>query len=257
MPSFDTRGESMTEVLGIDIGGSGIKAALVDTVTGELVGERRRIPTPDESTPKNMAAAVRELVSEFTYDGPVGCCFPAAIVNGRSRTAANIDDAWLGEHVDETFSSATGLQFTVLNDADAAAVAEMRLGAGLGLHGLVITVTIGTGIGSGLFHNGRLVPNLEIGHMPGKDGESIENYASDRARKAEDLSWDEWGERLDYFLLKTTRVMTPDHFILGGGASKKFDRYKHCLTVQTPVHIAKFLNNAGIVGAAMRVLDEQ
>ncbi len=246
----------MTQVLGIDIGGSGIKAALVDTTNGELIGDRRRIPTPDESTPANVAAAVRELVSEFNYEGPVGCCFPAAIVNGRSTTAANIDDAWLDTHVDETFSNATGLQFTVLNDADAAAVAEMRLGAGVGLHGLVITVTIGTGIGSGLFHDGRLVPNLEIGHMPGKDGESVENYASDRARKADDLSWDDWGKRLDYFLRKTTRVMTPDHFILGGGASKKFDRYQHCLTVKTPVHIAHFLNNAGIIGAAMRVLDE-
>ena len=140
----------MSRYLGIDIGGSGIKAALVDTVSGELVGDRHRIPTPSESTPANVASAVRELMGEFQYDGPVGCCFPAAIVNGRSRTAANIDDAWLGQHVDETFSEATGLQFTVLNDADAAAVAEMRLGAGVGLHGLVITVTIGTGIGSGL-----------------------------------------------------------------------------------------------------------
>ncbi|MEM1173550.1 MAG: ROK family protein [Pseudomonadota bacterium] len=246
----------MTQVLGIDIGGSGIKAALVDTGSGELVGDRQRIPTPAESTPANMASAVNELLGEFNYDGPVGCCFPAAIVDGRSRTAANIDDAWLGERVDKTFSDATGLPFTVLNDADAAAVAEMRLGAGVDLQGLVITVTIGTGIGSGLFHDGRLVPNLEIGHMPGKDGESIENYASDRARKAEELSWDEWGTRLDYFLRKTTRVMTPDHYILGGGASKKFDRYEQQLTVQTPIHIARFLNNAGIIGAAMAVLDE-
>lgn len=246
----------MTEVLGIDIGGSGIKAALVNTGNGDLVGERRRIPTPDISTPDNVSAAVRELISEFHYDGPVGCCFPAAIVNGEARTAANIDDGWLGQNVETIFSESTGQAFTVLNDADAAAVAEMRLGAGTDLDGLVITIPIGTGIGSGLFYNGQLIPNLEIGHMPGKDGKSIELYASDRARKTEDLTWDSWGKRLDYFLRKTARVMTPDHFILGGGASKKYDRYKHQISVETPVHIARFLNDAGIIGAAMRVLDD-
>ena len=247
----------MSQILGVDIGGSGIKAALVDTSTGKLMGERERIPTPAESTPANVAAVVRELVENSGYRGPVGCCFPAAIVNGQCRTAANIDDAWLGRQVDEVFQDAIGLPFTVLNDADAAALAEVRKGAGVGLSGLVIMITIGTGIGSGMFYDGQLIPNLEIGHMPGKNGESIERYASNSARKREELGWDEWGQRLDYFFRKATRVMAPDHYILGGGVSKKFDRYEHRLTDPTPIHIARFLNDAGIIGAAMRVLDER
>ena len=242
----------MTNILGIDIGGSGIKAALVDITSGELTSDRHRVDTPRESTPVNMASAVRDLVDTFDYSGPVGCCFPAAIIDGEARTAANIDKSWRGTRVDTTFSDATGLPFVVLNDADAAGVAEMQLGAGRGLDGLVLTITIGTGIGSGMFYNGILVPNLEIGHMPGKDGTSIENYSSDRARKENNLAWDEWGERLNYFLEKTVRVMTPDHFILGGGASKKFDRYGHTITVKTPIHIAEFRNNAGIIGAALQ-----
>ncbi len=245
----------MSQILGVDIGGSGIKAALVDTAAGRMLGERERIPTPEHSTPANVAAVVRELVEHFNYQGIVGCCFPAAIVNGQCRTAANIDDSWLGQHVDAVFRDATGLPFTVLNDADAAAVAEMRLGAGVGLDGLVITITLGTGIGSGMFYDCRLIPNLEIGHMPGKDGRSIELYAANSARKREALTWDEWGARLDYFLKKTTRVMAPDHFILGGGVSKKFELFEHCLTGATPIHIAHFRNDAGIIGAALQALE--
>ena len=149
------------------------------------------------------------------------------------------------------------MPFTVLNDADASGMAEMRLGAGVGLGGTVIKITIGTGIGSALFYDGQLIPNLELGHMAGKDGEVFEKWASDRARKTEELSWEEWGGRVDRFLLRAARVCTPDHFILGGGVSKKYESYRDYLTVKTPIRVAKFLNNAGIVGAAMSVPDSK
>jgi polyphosphate glucokinase len=142
----------------------------------------------------------------------------------------------------------------VLNDADAAGMAEMRLGAGVELNGTVVTITVGTGIGSALFYRGQLVPNLELGHMAGKGGVSIERWASDRARQDENLSWHEWGARFDVFLKRAARVCTPDHFILGGGASKKFDRFHEVLTVETPIHVARFRNDAGIIGAAMAAI---
>ena len=244
----------MAIILGVDVGGSGIKAALVDTATGELLSDRHRVATPADSTPDNIAATVKTLLDEFDYSGTVGCCFPSVIVNGEARTAGNIDKSWRGTRVDTLFEEATGLPFVVLNDADAAGMAEMRLGAGVGLKGMVIMLTIGTGIGSGIFYNGELIPNFELGHMPGKDGQSIERYAGNRARKINNLSWDEWGPRLNYFLEKTARVCTPDYFILGGGVSKKFELYKHAITVPTPIRIAKFQNNAGIIGAAEAAL---
>ena len=246
----------MHEILGIDVGGSGIKAAIVDTETGDLVSDRHRIPTPRPATTESVAAAVKALVSEAGYSGPVGCCFPTIVIDGRARSASNLGQEWLDVPIDETFSAATGLPFTVLNDADAAGIAEMRLGAGKGLDGTVITITVGTGLGSGLFYRGQLIPNLELGHMPGRDGEPIERYASDRARQENGLSWAEWGERFDFFLQKAARVCSPEHFILGGGASKKFDNFRDTITVPTPIHVARFLNNAGIIGAAVAVDQE-
>ena len=153
--------------------------------------------------------------------------------------------------IDETFERATGMPFLVINDADAAAIAEMRLGAGVGLDGLVLTITIGTGIGSGLYYNGQLIPNLELGHMAGKDGEPFEAYASKRARIDEELSWSEWGERFNAFLKRADRVVSPDHIIIGGGTSKNFDEFADAITIPTPIHVARFLNNAGIIGAAV------
>lgn len=244
----------MATILGVDVGGTGIKAALVDTDTGLLAGDRHRINTPAESTPDNVAEAVKQLLAEFNYTGIVGCCFPSVIINGEARTAGNIDSSWRQTRVDQAFYGATGNRFIVLNDADAAGIAEMQLGVGKGLDGMVIMVTVGTGLGTGAFYNGRLIPNIELGHMPGKDGKSVELYAGNRARKLEELSWDEWGARLNYFLERTARVMTPDHFILGGGVSKKFDRFEHTIKVPTPIHVAKFRNDAGIVGAAMATL---
>lgn len=240
------------EILGIDVGGTGIKAATVDTRNGKLLSERRRVVTPDPSTPEAIAGVIVELVDSFDSNGPIGCCFPSVIDRGIARTAGNIDPSWRGTRVDELFSSATGRPFSVINDADAAGLAEMRLGAGRELDGLVITITIGTGLGSGVFFDGVLVPNIEIGRMPGKDGEPIEYYAGNRARKLAGLSWSEWGERFNWFLARTARVFAPDHFILGGGASKKYDRFSDCLDVPVPLRLAEFGNNAGIIGAARR-----
>lgn len=237
--------------LGIDVGGSGVKGAVVDTATGELLSDRVRIPTPQPATPEGIAAVVGKVVAELDYSGPVGCSFPTVVVDGQARTAGNIDPAWRGTQVDELFEQATGLQFTVNNDADVAGIAEMSIGAGRGLDGSVIMITIGTGLGSGMFYNGQLIPNMELGRMPGKDGEPIEFYAGDKARKANDLSWTEWGGRFNYFLERVARVCAPDQFILGGGASKKLHKFADQLTVGTPVRAAEFLNNAGIIGAAI------
>ena len=244
----------MATILGVDVGGTGIKAALVDTDQGVLASDRRRIETPGESTPENVTAAVKQLLDEFDYEGVVGCCFPSVIIDGEARTAGNIDSSWRRTRVDDEFSRATGHPFVVLNDADAAGLAEMRLGAGVGLNGMVIMVTVGTGLGSGVFYDGKLIPNIELGHMPGKDGQPVERYAGNRARKVEALSWDEWGSRLNYFLERVARVMTPDHFILGGGVSKKFEHFEHTIKVPTPIHVAKHRNEAGIIGAAVATL---
>ena len=239
-------------MLGIDVGGSGVKGALVDTKSGELLGERMRLPTPSPSSPKNVAAVVKKLVDQLEYDGSVaGCSFPTVVANGQARTAGNIDERWVGTQVDELFGDATGLKFVVHNDADLAGLAELQLGAGRGLTGTVIMITIGTGLGSGVFHDGKLVPNIELGRMPGKDGEPIEYYAGDKARKEADLSWSEFGDRFNYFLQRASRVCTPDHFIIGGGASKKFDKFADRLDITADLHVARFRNNAGIVGAAM------
>jgi polyphosphate glucokinase len=249
-----TKLDDMAIILGIDIGGTGIKAALVDTDAGRLVSDRHRIKTPDPSTPENVAAAVKRLVAEFDYSGTVGCCFPAVVIDGKAKTAGNIDESWRNTQIDAEFSHATGLPFVVINDADAAGIAEMRLGAGVGLGGMVIMITIGTGLGSGVFYNGQLVPNIELGRMPGKDGEPIEFYAGNRARKVNSLSWEEWGPRFNYFLERVARVFSPDHFILGGGASKKYQQYADAIKVPTAIHVAKFRNDAGIIGATVAAI---
>lgn len=245
------------KILGIDVGGSGIKGAIVEIDDGRLVSDRHRIPTPKPSTPANVAAAIRDLVNEFDYSGTVGCCFPTVVIGGEVRTSSNLHKSWPGTRGDTLFTEATGLPFVLVNDADAAGIAEMRLGAGTGIGGMVITITIGTGLGSGVFCDGRLVPNVELGHMPGKDEKPIELYASDRARNRDGLSWAEWGKRFDYFLGRVARVMSPDHFILGGGASKKLDKYEDEITVETPISVAHFRNNAGIVGAALAARDSR
>lgn len=237
--------------LGIDVGGSGIKAAVVDTDEGRLVSERLRLPTPSPSTPENVVAVIAELVDELDCPGAIGCCLPTVVIDGVAKTAGNIDPAWRGAEILALLRDGIGRPFALANDADAAGLAEMRYGAGRELAGRVITITIGTGLGSGVFVDGRLIPNVELGRMPGKNGEPIEFYAGNRARKEAGLSWEDWGERFNRFLERTARVFAPDHFILGGGASRKYDRYRDAIRVRVPVHIAEFRNDAGIVGAAM------
>lgn len=239
------------KILGIDVGGSGIKGAIVNTKTGELVSERHRIPTPQPPNPKNISKTISEMVKHFKYSGPVGCGFPTVIINGKSQTSGNIDPKWTGVQVDKLFKKATGLDFVVMNDADIAGFAEMKLGEGKGKSGKVVMLTIGTGIGSGVFYNNTLIPNIEMGRLLAKNGKPIEFWTGDRARKEQGLEWKEWGKRFNFFLEHIVRTFSPDHFILGGGASKKYELYEDQLKIKTPIHIAKYKNNAGIIGAAI------
>ena len=238
------------EILGIDVGGSGIKGAIVDIETGELVGSRIRISTPEPAKPKQIAAVVSEIADHFDWQGSIGCGFPAAIHNGITLTAANIHDKWIGTNVEQLFSDATGCPVKVLNDADAAGLAEMRFGAGRDQDGVVLIVTIGTGLGTALFTNGVLLPNAELGHIE-VECKDAELRASDAARKREKLSWKKWGRRFDQYLNRLEKLLWPDLIILGGGVSKKIDKYMPYLTVGAQVVPARLRNEAGIVGAAL------
>lgn len=238
------------KVLGIDIGGSGIKGAPVNTRDGLMLDSRYRIPTPEPSTPKKIAEVIQEITKHFKWEGPVGCGFPAALQNGVVRTAANIDPAWVGTDANKLFSDRTGLPVTVVNDADAAGLAEMKFGAGHKQKGVVLLCTIGTGIGTVLFTGGRLVPNLEMGHIEMK-GNDAEKYVSDAVRKEEDLSWEQWAGRFNEYLRVMEFLLWPDLIILGGGASKKGDKYLKYLDLKVPVVPAQLLNNAGLIGAAL------
>jgi len=237
-------------ILGIDIGGSGIKGAVVDTDTGSFLADRHRIVTPEGAKPADVAKVVKKLVKHFSWKGPIGCCFPASIQHGVARTAANVDASWIGTNAERLFSEATGCPVRVLNDADAAGLAEMRFGAGKGVGGLVLIVTIGTGLGTALFTDGVLVPNTELGHIE-MNGEDAELQAADSARKREDLSWKDWAKRFDQYLNTMRALLWPDLIILGGGTSKKLDKFSRYLTVDTPVVPAATLNDAGIIGAAL------
>lgn len=239
------------QVLGIDIGGSGIKGAIVDVTTGELLSERTRLVTPQPAVPRAVAETVKELVQQIGWEGkPIGCGFPAIIQRGVAKSAANIDDAWIDTNAAQLLSNATNCPVAILNDADAAGYAEMRFGVGMDEDGLVMLITIGTGLGSAVFMDGQLVPNTEFGHLKYK-GDIAENYASNRIRKEHDLSWKEWANRFNGYLHHLERVFTPDLFILGGGISKKYHKFADFLDPEARVIPAKLLNNAGIVGAAM------
>ena len=238
------------QILGIDIGGSGIKGAPVNVVTGEQLSERFRIPTPQPSTPEAVADVVKEIVDHFKWTGKVGCGFPTIISHGKAKAHGNMDSSWVGVQVDELFSKKTGLDVTVVNDADAAGLAEMRYGIGEDKQGLVVMVTIGTGLGSGVFYNGQLLPNFELGQLNYKNGKIIEKYAADSIRKQEDLSFPEWGKRFNEFLHHVNLICAPDYFIIGGGASKKLHKFEEQLDVEVPVLVAQFQNGAGIIGAA-------
>ncbi|UII19820.1 polyphosphate--glucose phosphotransferase [Fulvivirga ligni] len=240
------------EILGIDIGGSGIKGAIVDTKKGVLVSDRFRVETPKPSTPIAVAQVIKEIKDHFQWTDDIGCAFPTVVKCGKAMYNSNLDKAWKGQQIDDLFSEyCDDLKFTIINDADAAGIAEMKFGAGKNKSGLVMTITIGTGLGSGAFFNGELIPNFEVGRMFGKDGKVIERYAADSARKREDLSFKDWGKRLNFFLKHVERVFSPDYIILGGGVSKKIHLYRKQIDIKTPYSVSEKLNNAGIIGAAV------
>jgi len=236
--------------LGIDIGGTGIKGAPVCLETGKLETERFRIATPKPATPRKVIETAAEVVRHFDLGGPVGFGFPAVIKNGMVRTAANIDPSWIGVNAVESMTKATDRPVVFLNDADAAGIAEMRYGAGRGRGGVVVIATLGTGIGTSLFVDGALVPSTEFGHLE-MHGRVAEKYAAESVRKAKELSWTEWGGRVNEYLCKLDELIRPDLIIVGGGASNKYEKFSPCFNVETEVVPAQLRNQAGIIGAAL------
>ncbi|HYF63514.1 MAG TPA: ROK family protein, partial [Herpetosiphonaceae bacterium] len=212
--------------------------------------ERHRLPTPQPSTPAAVAETVAELARHFAWQGPIGCTFPAIVKDGVALSAANVDAGWIGADAAALFSAATGDAVTVLNDADAAGIAEMRFGAGKGQLGVVMVLTFGTGIGSALFYRGMLVPNTELGHLEIR-GKDAEHRASASVREQKGWDWPEWSKRVDEYLRHLELLFSPDLFIVGGGVSKKFDKFAPFLHTRAPIVAAALLNNAGLVGAAM------
>jgi polyphosphate glucokinase len=235
---------------GVDIGGTGIKGAPVDLSTGLLTADRLRIPTPQPATPAAVGAVVAQVVSHFGWTGPIGTAFPAAVKNGIAMTAANVDKSWIGADIEASLAAATGTEVRAINDADAAGVAELAYGAGKGHDGVVIVTTFGTGIGTALFLHGQLVPNTELGHIE-IDGKDAEKEASELVRERKGLSWAKWAKRVDRYLTTLEALFWPDLIIIGGGASRKADKFIPLLTLRTPVVPAALQNDAGIVGAAI------
>lgn len=237
-------------VLGIDVGGSGIKGAPVNTETGELLAERVRLKTPKKAEPEPVAEVVAEIAQSFKWKGRIGIGFPAPIKGGAVMMAANISEKWVGLNADELFAKATGCDCRTINDADAAGLAEMKFGAGKGQPGTVIMITLGTGIGTAIFHRGHLLPNTEFGHLD-MNGKDAEHRASDAVRQRDGLSWKKYARRLNKYLAVMERLFWPDVFIVGGGISKESEKYIPLLKIETPIIPAQFLNEAGIVGAAL------
>jgi len=237
-------------VLGIDIGGSGIKGAPVDVDAGALIEERVRVETPRPATPDAVLPALVEVAGSWKGTDPVGVTFPGVVRRGVIGSAANLHPDWLGLDAAARFTAELGRPVTVLNDADAAGVAEMAFGAGRNVRGVVLLLTFGTGIGSALFLDGRLVPNTELGHLE-LHGADAELHASDRIRDEQSLSWPDWAVRVQDYIAHVERLLSPDLIVLGGGVSKKADRFLPYVKVGTPVVPAVLQNNAGIVGAAM------
>ncbi len=238
------------EILGIDVGGSGIKGAPVDISTGLLTAARLRLKTPKGAEPEAVAQVITNVVNHFAWNGAIGIGFPAPIKHSIVKMAANISPAWVGLNVDAFLSSATGCPVTVSNDADVAGLAEMKFGAGKDQPGTVILVTLGTGIGTAIFHGGRLLPNCEFGHVQ-INGHDAEAQASDAARQRDELNWKKYARRLSRFLMELEKLFWPDLFIIGGGISKDHQKFIPLLKVEAPVVPAQFLNEAGIVGAAL------
>lgn len=239
------------DILGIDVGGTGIKAAVVDTLSGRLLGERLRIETPRPATPEAVADVLGAIVEMHRWRGPIGVGFPAAIQHGVARTAANVHKSFIGLPIADYFSRRTGCPVFVANDADVAGLAEMHFGAGRGKDGVVLIVTIGTGLGTALFSDGHLQPNTELGHIFLENGKEAERYASEMVRVTRKLKWKDWGRRLDLCLRTLEELLWPDLIVLGGGVSEKLHKFAPYLETQAPVVAAGFLNQAGIVGAAL------
>ena len=242
-------------ILGIDIGGSGIKGAPVDVEKGELLAERIRIITPDPATPQACAECIAEIARKFEWTGRIGCGYPGAVKRGVTLTAANVDPSWINADAKVIIEQATQCKSNVINDADAAGLAEIAFGAGRDVQGVVIMITLGTGIGTALFVDGKLLPNTELGHLIVR-GKDAEIRASDRARVKKNLSWKDWAKRLDEYLLYVEHLFWPDLIIVGGGASKNHEKFIPHLSIRTPIVPAQMFNEAGIVGAAIAGLDE-
>lgn len=242
------------DVLGIDIGGSGIKGAPVDVTTGEQTAERFRVETPQPATPEAVADAVAEVARHFDWHGPIGCTFPAVVQHGVVHTAANVDDSWIGVDAVTLFERTTGCPVRVLNDADAAGLAEMKLGAGKHCSGVVMMLTFGTGIGSAIFVDGHLLPNTELGHLQIRDKDA-EHRAASRIREEESLSWKKWAKRVNEYLEHLEFYFSPDLIIIGGGVSKKHHKFFPYLSTRADIVPAQLLNDAGIIGAAMAARD--
>jgi polyphosphate glucokinase len=242
------------ELLGIDIGGTGIKGAPVDVEAGVLTAERVRLLTPQPAEPKAVAEVVADVVGHFPGTGPIGATFPAVIRAGKAETAANVDASWIGEDVAARLGDAAGRPFVVLNDADAAGLAEIRFGAGKGRPGVVVMVTLGTGIGTAVFVDGKLVPNTELGHLE-LGGREAEKWAAESVRERKGLSWQKWGKRVDEYLRHLEMLLSPDLFVVGGGVSKKSTKFFPYLATRAEIVPAQLLNEAGIVGAAVAASD--
>jgi len=241
------------DILGIDIGGTGIKGAPVHTEQGHLLAERYRVLTPSPATPHDVADCIAEIAKQFKWEGRIGCGYPGVIKKGVTMTAANLDPSWIGTNAKALFEKRSRCKTTLTNDADAAGIAEMEFGAGRGVNGLVLMVTLGTGIGTALFMNRQLVPNTELGHIEIR-GKDAERRASDHVRLQKELSWKSWAKRVDEYLNRMEKLLWPDLIIIGGGVSKNAAKFVPHLTVHAPVVPAQLLNNAGIIGAALAVL---
>lgn len=234
---------------GVDIGGSGIKGCVVDLDAGVLAAERYKVATPQPSTPEAVAAGVAEVVAHFSWTGPLGVTFPAVVTAGVARTAANVDDSWIGTNIETVVEAATGLPATAVNDADAAGLAEALWGAAAGVAGLVVVTTLGTGIGTALLVDGRLVPNSELGHLP-VNGVDAEVTASAAARERNNWSWEAWAKRLQRYYSLLEDLLWPELIVVGGGVSRRADKFLPQLELRTPIVAAKLRNEAGIIGAA-------
>ncbi len=251
MTGTETSTAGTNRGFGVDVGGSGVKGGVVDLDTGKLIGERFKLLTPQPSTPAAIAETVAEVVRHFDWTGPLGVTYPGVVVNGVVQTAANVDKAWIGTNASEIIGAALGgRQVTVLNDADAAGLAEERYGAGRDESGVVVLLTFGTGIGSAVIHKGVLLPNTEFGHLE-VGGKEAEHRAASSVKERKDWSYERWSEEVTKVLVAVENLIWPDLFIAGGGISRKSEKWIPLLKNRTPVVAAELLNEAGIVGAAM------